>query len=289
MSYLLTGEVVGISKIAEGTPAALCASGNGTFTIDPNTTDFDGIGGQAHARGGSLGIMIDLECVGLAKADQDLWWPATKCVQVAAFPDILAVLDDGTSGAQYVLSGGQPRGFKASMANELNAEVRYSIGMSFALATPAAAAVDEPVYNALLGHTRGGTVVGLPGDEGALSWELEAAMELEYHDPLNARGAAAKRFPEGLFIKSYRPSLSVETSQQFTIAELLADVYTPATLSIAMTNGTAAENITYTITPAVPTDPLAMGLQEGSAVPFNQKWIPSSGSRYGWCVLTAPA
>lgn len=287
MSYLLTGEVVGVSKIATGTPAALCASGNGTFTIDPNTTEFDGIGGQAHARGGSLGIMIDLECVGLGMADQQLWWPAAPCVQVAAFPDILATLDDGTNGAQYVLSGGQPRGFKASVANALDAEVRYSIGMSFALATPAAAGADTAVYNELLGHSRGDITVALPDDEGALAWELEAAMELEYHDPMKARGAAAKRFIEGLFIKSYRPSLSVETSEQFTIAELLADVYTGNAITITMANGTVGENVIYTIANAVPSDPLASGMAEGNATGFNQRWVPASGSRYGWCAVSA--
>ena len=287
MSYVLTGEVVGISKIAAGTPSALCASGNGTFTIDPNNADFDGIGGQAHARGGSLGIMIDLECVGLAMADQQLWWPASPCVQVENFPDILAVLDDGTNGAQYVLSGGQPRGFRATLANSLDAAVRYSIGMSFALATPVDAGTDDAVYNSLLGHRRGDITVALPDDCGALSWELEAAMELEYHDPLKTRAAAAKRFIEGLYIRSYRPSLSVLTSEQFSIEELLADTYGGNTITITMANGTAGENVIYTIPSAVPSDPLATGMAEGAAIGFNQRWVPPSGSRYGWCAVSA--
>ena len=286
MSYMLTGEVTGVSKIATGTPAALAASAKGRFSIDPNNAEFDGMGGQIQGKGGSLGIRIDVDCVGVDAADIALWWPETPCVQVAAFPDIVATLDDGTNGAQYVLSAGQPAGFKASLGPGPDAQLIYTLGIGFALATPQAAAVDAAVYTTYLGHSRGDVVVAMPGDEGALSFDLEAAIELEMHDPLNARGAAAKRFPEGLYIKSFKPQLSVVTSQLFTIAELMADVYTGNAITITCTNGTAAENVTFTIADAAPSGALDSAMESGTAMGFGQMWKPKTGNRFGWCAVT---
>ena len=285
-SYFYSKEVVGASQIATSTPAAFCREiHGGRLIMDPNMIIKDGTSGQVHARKGTLGIQLDLGCVGVLAATHALWFPKAAGTTVAAFPDFLVEVDDGSTGQEYVLSGGQPRVYSASMSDAPDAEVELNFGMSFALATPQAAGTDVAVYNSYLGHTRGDITATLATvDEGMLSWEVSNEFNVVAHDPLVARSTNAKIFPESIKYAGQKQRLKCVTSNVYNEDLILDDLGASIAALITCLNGTAGENVTYTFAAARPYGSWELDLGS-DVVAFAHEFGPATTS-YNWCVVT---
>ena len=244
-------QVIGASKIAEGTPSAFCRQIiGGNFILRSHDTSEPGAGGQYHSRKGTLEAELSLRVIAPALADIELWFPTTAGVQVAAFPDFLVEADDGTNGKEYVLSDGQPGTIRISCTEAEDAQVIYELMAKFATPTPQAIGTDAPVYSSLLGHTINDVTVQIPdADIDCLSFDLANDLGITMNNPMNTKEVGAKTLPDGYFIDpATPPTFSCVTSSMFVgaAAAIVGDTWTPAAISIALANGTAGENITYT-------------------------------------------
>jgi hypothetical protein len=186
---------------------------------------------------------------------------------------------------QFVLSDGQPGACTISLGEGDDAEVEYEFEMQFATVTQQAVTTDTVVYNALLGHTRNDcTVQFSAADFNVLSWQLTNGLTLGPVNACNTKLADHKTFPIAFGITGYQPSFSATVSNLFEVDDWDADVDTAADITIALENGTGAEDITFTLgaftymSPEVPLEP------EGIAS-FPVEFLPYEGQVYGRVVL----
>lgn len=276
------GQVIGLSKIATGTPAGFCrAVLGGNLSFPFNTIQKVGIAGQNHTRKGLQIPTLRFRCVGVDKADIAKWFPTSAGVQVATFPSFLVEVDDGSAGKEFVLSDGQPGPCTISLGEGPDAEVEYEFEAQFATVTPAAAGTKTPAYlTTYLGHTHNDVVFQIGGsDANILTFQLQNGVTLGEINACNTKSAGSKTYPSAFGIASYKPSLSVTVSNLYGVATWGADSDTAASMTIAMANGTAGQNITATLanwiyhSPEIPLEP------EGLAA-FPMQFIPHQSTVY---------
>ena len=291
---ILTANMLGMSKIATGTPAALAREIiGGSFSWETNPIISQGIGGQRGVRKGLSVINTVAECTGVAKADLLLWFPGAAGVTVAGFFDALCEVDDGTLGQEWVLSGGQPATFGLSWNDAADAQVVFSLGAMWALGTPQAVGTATPVY-----HDSTNTTTALGYGPGDISLTIEAAdygvigIEFNYdlgaiaHNTAVVRTAAAKTFPDAIFITKSEPTLDLITTQPIALDKLDDDEYTPGTVVITLDNGTAADDVAITITDMITPNGNIPWEGEGR-IGFRNSFILSSTSDVFGAVVAA--
>jgi len=287
MGELFNYQVVGASKIATGTPSAFCREIiGGNFILRSHDTAETGAGGQYHSRKGTLEAELSLRVIAPALADIALWFPTTAGVQVAAFPDFLVEADDGTSGKEYLLSDGQPGTIRVSCAETEDAQVIYEVMAKFATPTPQAIGTDVPVYSALLGHTINDVTVGFgtDGDKECLSFDLANDLGVSMNNPMKAKDADSKTLPNGYFIDpAAPPTFSCVTADMYQgeAADIVGDTWTPITPTIALANGTGAQDITFTLTNYKPEgDAFNMPVEGRGRIGFAHNFGAGSGTVY---------
>jgi len=283
-------QVIGASKIAEGTPSAFCREIiGGNFILRSHDTSEPGAGGQYHSRKGTLEAELSLRVIGPALADIQLWFPTTAGVQVASFPDFLVEADDGSNGKEYVLSDGQPGTIRVACAETEDAQVIYEVMAKFATPTPQAIGTDVPVYNSLLGHTINDVTVQFTADKDVLSFDLANDLGLGMNNPMNTKVATHKTLPDGYFINpAAPPSFSCVTSSMFKGADaaIVGDTWTPEAVTLALVNGTVGENITYSLANYKPEgDAFNMPVEGSGRVGFAHNFGAGSGTIYNRVTL----
>jgi len=282
------GQVMGCCTIAAGVPSGFCRAvlgGNMSFPF--NTIQKVGIGGQNHTRKGLQLPTLRFRCVGVDKANLALWFPTTAGVQVAAFPDFLVEVDDGSAGKEFVLSDGQPGACTISLGEGPDAEVEYEFEAQFATVTSQDVGTDTPAYlSTYLGHTHNDVVVQVGGvDANILTFQLQNGLTCAEINACNTKVSGSKTYPSAFGIASYKPSLAVTVSNLFNVSTWEADTSTAATMTIAMANGTAGQNITATLTDWVYDSPEIPIEGEGLAA-FPMQFIPHQSTVYNRIAFT---
>jgi hypothetical protein len=258
MATVFNGQVTGVSKIATGTPAALCREANGTMEVVSHDPEVAGAGGQWWTRKGSYEVTVSLTCVGVALADQQKFFPTTAGVQVASFWDLLVEADDGTNGREFVLSDGQPGSIRIAVSEALDGYIACELMMKYATVTPANIGTDAPAYNSLLGHTINDvTIQRASTDADIKSMELAHDLNLQPYNPMNTKSAGSKTAIDGWYIDPQGPPTFSCVAGDLLWGEdagdpLFGDTWTASSWTIALANGTAGENITYTLTNYTP-------------------------------------
>lgn len=273
-----TGAVLGFSKIATGTPAAFCrVLTGGSYRIDPHNSEAKGIGDQMLAGKGTTEVeLIGLECEGVTSADLALWNPTTPGVQVANFPDFLVVAD-GTDGMQWRMESCQPGAFGFSMDAAPDARWKWTFGLK-GIPTPQAALTDTPVYNSLIGYTRGQVSILFAGQSAdVLSIDGSNDLAPVMYDPLRERVAGSLTEPLGYYITTQTPRLRVTTGKVFkAAADLFADEHTSEDVVITLDNGTDPVQV-ITLVNFIPGNWEKTFTPDGITA-FSQEWQPGPGT-----------
>lgn len=287
MSNVWTGQVQDICKVVSDSPVALCrAVLGGTLTFDPHNISRLGIGSQVHARKGTTEATLEARCVGVAAADLALWFPTTRGVQVANFPDFYVQADDGTNSYEVLLSDCQPASITIEQGNGEDAEVEVNLALKAATVDPAAGS-ETPAYNSLKGHTLNDTVVTVGADElGIMSWSLANDLGLKIWNPRNTK--ATKTLPFGWIITQQAPRFQAVCSDFGRASDILSDDWTPEDIVIALANGTAAEDIDITCRDFIP-GPWSADFPPEDIVGHAHEWIPGSGNVHGRVTFAAGA
>lgn len=276
-----TGQVQGISKIATGTPAALCRGvSGGSLTISHNVGSIDMLGGQVNAGAGIMSIELSVDCIGLAPADTALFFPTAAGIAVASFPDILVV----TGTHQYILSGGQPVSCSISCDNGEDAQVSYSLKMMFT--SYASTTGETVVYNALKGHR----IYDITAQVGAadadiMSFSCGNDTGAKLFNAMNTRSANSKRFPSGVYITGNDPKVSFVSSKLLAVTDMIADVPAANDIVFTLANGTAGENVTITCNDFI-VNQWEEPLESGDLVGFKYDCTITSGTKFGRIVVT---
>lgn len=276
------GLVQGISKIATSTPSALCrACIGGSYERNPNNSVITGISNQRQVIKGLDEITVNVDCIGMAKEDLALWFPTTVGTSMASFPDLLLSVFDGTNGLDWVLTGCQPLSAKVSCGDGPDAMVQISLGIKGVLATEAAGGTGVPVYHSA--STQGGfhrkhcTVTYGGVAKQTLSWEFGVDLSTEMYDLMDGKTAGSLSVPTGYIIKSADYSFSCTTAGVFKGDAMDGDGWTPEDIVIALANGTAGQNQTWTLDDFVPS---AWNMPFGpeDMIAFAHEFIPGSGT-----------
>jgi hypothetical protein len=286
MAAPYNGQVVGLSKIATGTPSAFCREViSGSLSLPDNMISKAGIGGQVHVRAGTIIPTLRFRCVGPAKTDVALWFPTTAGIQVASFPDFLVEVDD-TSGMEFVLSGGQPGPCTISLGSGEDAEIEYEFEINFAVVTQQAAGTDVPLYSAFLGHTINDTTIQFGGsDAGCTGFSLSNGISLKAHNPADTKVAGVKRFPSAFGITSYAPRFSCTVDNLYDVGNWDADTKTSLDITITLANGTAGQDALITLDDWVYSNP-EIPLEPEDIIGFPLEFLPASGNVYNRVKIT---
>jgi len=290
MSNVYTGQVQGLSKIATGTPSAFCrAVTGGNLAIDMVNIVTEGLGGQLNVRKGVYVAKLNWTCVGPAKTDTQYWFPTTAGVQVANFPSFLVEADDGSNGKEFVLESGQPATVNVTLSDAEDAELMYEFSAWFVGVTQQAAGTKVPAYNSVLGHTRNDIEVAWATVKyGTLSFSLTNDLGISIHNPADGKSTNSKTKAEGVYFTGQRPRFEAVTSSvhQIGAAAILGDTWTPGNITITCANGTAGENVLFTLSSWVPDGEASMPLESGGRAGFGQAYIPGPGTIYNRVVLS---
>lgn len=290
MSNFFNGQVVGLSKVTTGTPntpVEFCQEVlSGTFSAPYNMIQKAGLGGRTHVRKGTMRPTLRVRCVGPALADIAKFFPTSAGVQVASFPDFLVEVDDGTNGNEFILTNGQPGPCTISLAQGEDSEVEYEFEMQFATIADQAVGTNAPVYNSFLNHTINDTTVQFGGaDAGVLSFSLTNGVTLGMFNPADTKASGSQTLPGGFGIQAYSPRFSCTVSDLYDVTNWDADTLTPFNVTIALANGTGAQDITYTLSNFVYSDPEIPLEAETVPLAFPLILIPSSGTVYNRVAL----
>lgn len=288
-SNVFVGQVQGISKIATGTPSAFCNTvTGGSMSFEFNNQTIVGIGGQVLVRKGTTYARLDVECIGVALADIAKFFPTTAGVQVVSFPSFLVEVDDGTNGQEWLLASGQPATISVDLAEDDSAVLSYRMSMIFASITQQARGTKACVYNALGGHTKNEIAVAYGGSTfGTLGLSLTNDLGAAFQNPADGKSVGSKTVPEGCYVTKNAPRLSVVTSNVFKggVAGILGDTWTAENITITCANGTAGENITYTLSNMVPMT-WNMPVEAEGRIGFKSEFEPGTGTTYNRVALT---
>ena len=282
-----TGQVQGLSKIATGTPSAFCrAVLSGTLRRSANNIRKPGTGGQLHVRKGTDEVTLECVVVGPAKTDVALWFPTAVGAQVASFPDFLVEADDGSGGQEFVLSGGQPGTVSIDVSGGLDSEVEYTLTMKFTTATEQARGTDVPVYSAFLGHTLGDITVQYNSTEyGVTTFSLSNDLGTEAANTMDTRSSTAHTIPTAYVVTQNAPVLTLGTTNLLMAASMDGDTWTGQDITIAMDNGTSAQNIDIECDEFVPED-WGMPLETDALAITATTWGPGDGTLYNRVKIT---
>jgi len=279
---MYTGQLLGVSKVAEATPAAFCrAITGGSLTIDYNNISKRGVGGQLHARKGTSAITLSMSgVVGVAKTDIVKWFPTTAGAQVAAFPNFLVEV---VGNRAWTLSDGQPAGCTISCGDGPDAEMEFSMDIMFATAAGGAAETAACVYNTMQGHTRNDIVV--TGVTNCLSFDIANGLTTEMYNPMVAKTAGVKTFPDGYAITAQAPSFSCVSGDPIYLTgaaePAFADAHAKSTIVVTAKNGTGAEDITITMADFVPDGSAVVPLEADGITGWALSYVPGDGVSYG--------
>lgn len=287
-----SGMVQGISKIATGTPAAFCrACYGGSFDRKPNNIIVVGIGSQRQVIKGVDIVTLTAQISGIAVADLALWFPATAVVQVGSFPDFLVEVDDGTNGAEWVLSGGQP--VSAKVSHNGNSESKVDIELTLmALATDAAAGTDVPVYHTDAQHPGwiASDVKYAASAKKTASWDLSVDLGTKHVGLCDAKVAGALTVPTGFYTTQRAYTFNSVTHDVFEGDAMEGDTWTPGNITVELNNqiGAGADDVIFTCSNFVP-DGFNMPFESEDVVGFAHSFIPGSGTQHGRITVAAHA
>lgn len=280
MATVYSGEVQGVSR-ADGTAWCRKVSG-GKLTINMNPIVNKGIGGQRNVRKGVQEISLDITCVGVAKADINLFFPTIPSQTVAGFPNFLVVTD----GMQWVLTTGQPQSISITVPEGADSEAEFKMVMRFVSATPAAATI-VPLYNALTGYTIGDCEMAL--DSAAysiLSFDLGNVLNQEMIVTMDGiKAAGSKTLPDAYITKAVDGTVSFTSGMMVNATGFGGDTFTPRDIAIEMDNGVTAEHLLFTLTDWVP-EAFDVPLEAENIVKFANSYIPSLGGTGSRITLT---
>ena len=286
--------VTGIAKYTSGESggaAAFCRIlKDGTLKVDTGTTEEVGAGGQLLSRKGTTDCELEITCMGVTYSDQQFWFPTTFSPVVASFPDFIVEVFDGTATVTWILTLGQPGAITIELPDGESAGVTTRMTAKFALVTPGTDDAAVVVYNSYSGHTRNDCTVTFPSaiTSGLESFSLTNDLGVEMHNPADGKTSGSLTLPESYYISPKGgPKLSCATSDPGVgvSADLAADVWTPGDIVIAMTNGTSAENIIYTLNDWVPKTWNAK-LGSGGKTAFGHEFAPGGATVYGAVTIT---
>jgi hypothetical protein len=250
MATIMLADMLGMSKIATGTPAKLAREiVGGTMRWESNPIIAAGIGGQRGVRKGLTIVTTICEVNGIAKADWAHWFPGEVTTSVTGFWNALCEVDDGTRGQEWVLTGGQPSRLTIAWNDAPDAEVRITPEVMWALGTEQAVGTAEPVYYdatdtaIALGYGHGDIGVEIEDtDHGVIGIEFVIDLGAEPYNPATLRDADVKTFPEAINITKCEPTLNLITVEPITVHQLTDDTYTAGDIEIELDNGVAADD-----------------------------------------------
>jgi len=252
MSDVIIGDMLGFSKIATGTPSEFCREVHGgQMTYDSNPIIREGVGGQRKVLKGMSAVTTSCVCTGVAKADWALWLPGTLDLQIATMFECLAEVDDGTNGAEFLLTGGQPSKFGLSWTDAPDAEVEFTLDAVWALATEQAVGTDIPVYYTdatAAGYGPGDMSVVFGADPGVISINLQVDLLTQAHNTATVRAALAKTFPDSYHLTGVNPTCELITTEPLIITQLTDDEYTAGNIVVTLDNGVVADDAAITLT-----------------------------------------
>lgn len=251
---LFNGMLLGISKTAAGTLCRECNGGN--LRISQSVIRKPGIGGQVHHRYGTIKAEVTAEVLGVDKADIAKFFLPVQTARVLTMPDLFVEVDDGTNGGEFTLTYTQPARITVACAQGDDAEQTISLGYMAGMAVGAPRSATTTAVNSLKGFTIHDHRVTFGGtDQDVLSFSLSNDLGAKAVNAMNDRTAMldAKRFPTTIGVTKQGPVFSCVTSKWLPYANMLTAAGTvPFPIVIACTNGTGAENVTYTLTDMVP-------------------------------------
>ena len=283
MANVYNSLVTGFSKISSGTPAAIARK------LDSVSLGFDGaliinkgINGQRMIIPGLEDITVGFSGAGVDKADMARWFPTTKGVQVANFPDFLAEVDDGSTGAEWVFEDGQPSSATVSFDGGPDAMLMFSGEMKFPYMTKSAIGTYTPVYNSYSGFAPQHDVVQIDGaDADVLSWSLSSELSIASNTPHNTKSLDQKRRVDGYYITDIEFTLELTTSSILMLNESKpTDTLSNYDITMTLDNGTDAEDILITCNNFIPQSYNMEVSGTGDAV-FSHSFIVDSGSVFG--------
>jgi hypothetical protein len=287
MSNIYTAAILGVCKLSTAgtSPTPLCRKfSGGSFSIDPHNSINEGGGGIDLLRKGTSEITVNLTCAGLASSDVALFFPTTRTTQVASFPGLLVELDDGTIGAEWVLTGGQPASITVSCGDGADAQVEYQLTMKYATAATVARGTFAASYNSYKSHTVNEAYVTVGGSAvGSLSWEVSNDLGCEMHNPMDAaKSANSRTLPNGYYITQSRSRVQIVSSNLLHgVDQALADDWTAANIIVALANGVTDENVTFTASTFVRDNAFELPLSSGGRIGFSNEFRPDSGQQWG--------
>lgn len=252
-------DMIGASKIATGTPAALFRElDGGSFSYETNPIIRTGVGSQRIARKGMSRIMTSMRGTGIAVADWSLWIPGALDLEIASMFDCLVEVDDGSNGQEWVLSGGEPSRLQLEWTDGPDACVVFTLDALWALATEQAVGTDAPVYyddttDMLYGPGDISAEVG-GVDYGVKSINLTVDLGTTVRNTATVRSAAAKTFPDGYMLTTVNPTVELVTEEPIVIGQLVDDEYTAGDVVIVLDNGVEALDATITISDMICAD-----------------------------------
>jgi len=251
MSEVLFYDMVGFSKIATATPAEFCRElHGGQFSYETNPIIRRGTGGQRKVLKGMSGITTSCRCTGVAVADWSLWLPGALDLQIASMFDCLAEVDDGTEGAEFVLTGGQPSKFGLEWTDAPDAEVEFVLDAVWALATEQAVGTAAPVYftdATAAGYGPGDMSVVIGDDPGVISIKLAVDLLTKVHNTATVRAAGVKTNPDSYHLTGVDPTCELITTEPIVITQLTDDEYTAGDIVVTLDNGVVADDAAITL------------------------------------------
>jgi len=283
-----TGAVTGLCQQVAGTNAAICQSlQGGTLRFTPNNIRKGGVGGRVHTRKGGGLWSIDWTCVAPDKTYLGFWFPAGIGVAVANFPTLFCEADDGTVALEVLLGGGQPNSVKATCAEGPDAEVEWTFSAIFTDATIVSTPTKSAVYSSHKGHTGNECSVtfGTATKLGVLSFELGLEFGAKALWSRDGKAAGVRTIADGVLITKYEPTFRVTTAQEGTTSTLEGDDWTAEDIVLALDNGTAGENLTFTLSGFVPEE-WQMPIESEKETAFGHAFVPGSGDMFGRIALT---
>jgi hypothetical protein len=279
VNIMASGRIQGLCLMTGGTtPAGLARTVKGSYEIDSGPVVDEGIGGQRVVAKGILTAKIEIEAIGLLKAELIKWFPTGDTL--SALTPMLLVADTGDI---FLLQNGVPGPASISVpgADNTNAFVSMKATAQFGHVT---AGSGTPVYLATKGHLRKHATVQVNGTDGGVnSLEIANGLSLTPNADLDTRASGYEQSIDGYDPDDFQPTMAIALGASFGTTDLItgtAGAYTLHDVVLALANGTAGENLTFTMSDWIA--PVYKGaLAKAGKVYYGYDMIPGTGTILG--------
>jgi len=261
------------------TPAGLARVVTGTYKLDSGPHTGDGIGDQTVTMPGVHTAQLDLEPIGMDKTELLKFFPSTGAADLTDLTPMLLLTD---TGHLYKLSYGTPgaASISASTPDGMNSWLSTKLTCMFGKVE---AGTGTPIYLTTHGHRRRDASVTMDtAAAGITSWEISNGLGLEPDANFDARSVGDEdALPDGWLAREMNPTFACTFKNPLALTDRIATgAYVPHDFVISLANGTAAEDVAFTLTDWIaPED--AQELQAQGIRHFKYDWKRGSGTISG--------